>query len=300
MGFMVKTKKYSSIVGNVFVIHDSMFPIYLIRGPKNIMIDCSILAKGREIEENVAGILENDAIDTVLLTHSHYDHTGACAYLQARHHFNIIASQRTKEILQNPKAIEFIDKLNQEFKHLLNQNNPMHVTMPENISAAHEGDMIPVSQNQRLHVYETPGHTRCSLSFLLRPENILFPGDAAGVMEKNSAIKPLFLSSYTQYVASLERISALNAEMLALPHNQVIKGRKNIKAFLNRSLLETQNLKNKILQELQSSSDFNAIAEKLFSQEYPRPTIEGPREALLINLTAMVKSIYYEFVKIVE
>jgi 2-aminobenzoylacetyl-CoA thioesterase len=297
---MVKIKNYSNLVGNVFVIHDPMFPIYLIRGSKNIMIDCSILAKGREIEAGIVGIFGNDTLDTVLLTHSHYDHTGACAYLQARHHFNIIASQRTKEILQNPKAIEFIDKLNQEFKHLLNQNNATHVTMPENISAVHEGDKIPVEQNQWLQVYETPGHTRCSLSFLLRPENILFPGDAAGVMEKNSAIKPLFLSSYTQYVASLKKISALNAEILALPHNQVIKGRKNIKAFLNRSLLETQNLKNKILQELQTSSDFNAIAEKLFNLEYPLPTIEGPREALLINLTAMVKSIYYEFVKIYE
>jgi glyoxylase-like metal-dependent hydrolase (beta-lactamase superfamily II) len=295
---MAKIKKIANIASNVFVIHDSMFPIYIIRGPKNIMVDCSILAKGAEIEENLAKILGNDKIDTVLLTHSHYDHTGACAYLQARHHFNIIASQRTKEILQNPKAIEFIDKLNQEFKHLLEQDNSMRVAMPENIGAVHEGEKISVSQNQWLQVYETPGHTRCSMSFLLQPENILFPGDAAGVMEKNSTIKPLFLSSYTQYVASLEKIIALNSEILALPHNQVIKGRKNVQKFLNHSLLETQKLKTKIFQELQMSTDFNAIAEKLFSQEYTLPTIAGPREALLINLTAMVKSIYYEFIKI--
>jgi glyoxylase-like metal-dependent hydrolase (beta-lactamase superfamily II) len=297
---MVKIKSFSKIASNVFVIHDSMFPIYLIRGPKNIMIDCSILAKGPEIEAGLANILGNDKIDTVLLTHSHYDHTGACAYLQAKHNFNVLTSQRTKEILQNPKAIEFIDKLNQEFKRLLNQDNSMRVIMPENISAVHEGEKIPISQNQWLQVYETPGHTRCSLSFLLQPENILFPGDAAGVMEKNNTVKPLFLSSYTQYIASLEKISALDAEILALPHNQVIKGRKNIKSFFNRSLQETQKLKNIIFQELQIGTDFNAIAEKLLNLEYSLPTINGPREALLINLTAMVKSIYYEFVKIVE
>ena len=297
---MVKMKNFTNIAGNVITIHDSMFPIYLIRGLKNIMVDCSILAKGAEIEANLVRILGNDKIDTVLLTHSHYDHTGACAYLQARHHFNILASQRTKEILQNPNAIEFIDKLNQEFKRLLKQDNSMRVTMPENISAIHEGDKIPVSQDQWLQVYETPGHTRCSLSFLLQPENILFPGDAAGVMEKNSTIKPLFLSNYNQYLASLEKISALNAEILALPHNQIIKGRKNVREFFNRALQEAQNLKDEIFKELQISTDFNSIAEKLSRQEFSLPTIDGPREALLINLTAMVKAIYFEFVKIVE
>ena len=300
MGIVVKKKTISNLQANVFTVHDPMFPLYVIRGKENLLIDCSILAKAEDIEIKLNKLLGKEKIDLVLLTHSHYDHTGACAYLQARHHFNILASQRTKEILQNHKAIEFIDKLNQEFKHLLNQDNSMHVTMPENISTVHEGDKISVSQNQWLQVYETPGHTRCSLAFLLQPENILFPGDAAGVMEKKGAIKPLFLSSYSAYIESLKKIDALETEILALPHNQVIKGRKNVHEFFSCSLLETKKLKNKIFQELQLSADFNAIAEKLFSQEYSLPSIDGPREALLLNLTAMVKSIYYEFVKIVE
>jgi len=297
---LVKIKKIIGITDNVFAINDPMFPIYVIRGPKNVMVDASILAKATEIEANLVEILGTGKIDTLLLTHSHYDHTGACSFLQEKHHFNIIASQRTNEILQNPKAIEFINKLNQEFKRLLKLDNQLLVTMPENISPVHEGDKIPIAQNQWLQVYETPGHTRCSISFLLQPENILFPGDAAGVMEKNSVIKPLFLSSYIQYISSLEKISKLDAEILALPHNQFIKGRKKVKAFFNRSLLETEKLKNIIFKELQTSQDFNAIGEKLLNLEYSLPTIAGPREALLINLSAMVKAIYYEFVKKVE
>ncbi|MCX6555836.1 MAG: MBL fold metallo-hydrolase [Candidatus Aminicenantes bacterium] len=296
----MKIKKVEEIAANVFVINDSMFPIYVIRGQKKIMVDASILAKGDEIERNLAEIMGNDKVDTLLLTHSHYDHTGACAYLQAKQHFNIIASQRTMEILQNPKAIEFIDKLNQEFKRLLNQDNALRVTMPENISAVHEGDAIPVGENRWLQVYETPGHTRCSISFLLLPENILFPGDAAGVMEKNGLVKPLFLSGFSPYIGSLEKISRLNPEILALPHNRIIRGRKNVKDFFDRSQQETVKLKETISRELQASSDFAAIGEKLLDLEYPLPTIAGPREALLINLTAMVKVIFHEFIKKIE
>lgn len=297
---MVKIKKYSPVAGNVVVIHDPMFPVYVIRGQKNILIDCSILARGPDIEAALIDILNTAQIDTLLLTHSHYDHTGASTYLQARHNFAVISSQRTMEILNNPKAIEFIDKLNLEFFRLLGLESRSHVTMPENVSIVHEGDKIFVSPSQWLQVYETPGHSRCSISFLLQPENILFPGDAAGIIEKNKTIKPLFLSSYTQYVASIKKLSTLNAEILALPHNQFIAGRKNIGDFFNRSLAETQKLKDTIVRELQQDIDFSSIAKKLSANEYALPTVDGPREALLINLTAMVKSIYFELVKKVE
>jgi glyoxylase-like metal-dependent hydrolase (beta-lactamase superfamily II) len=297
MGIMVDKKAFSRLRANVFVVHDQMFPLYVIRGEQNILIDCSILAKAGEIEENLSSLLGNERITLALLTHSHYDHTGTCAYLQARHHFNISASQRTKEIMQNPDAIEFMDKLNQDFKRLLKQDNSLHLTMAENISVVHEGDKIPVVQNQWLQVYETPGHTRCSLSFLLQPENILFPGDAAGIIEKSGKIKPLFLSSYTLYEQSLIKLGAIKANILALPHNTAIKGEKKIREFFQKSLSETQKLKEYILAELRNTIDFALIAEKILNREFTFPTILGPRETILINVTAMVKSIFNEFVK---
>ena len=275
-----------------------MFPLYLIRGAKTALVDCAILAKAGEIEAKLAALLGDEGIDMVLLTHSHYDHTGACSRLQVKYGFEIVASRRTKEILENDKAVAFIDDLNQKFKEILNDHSPSVFTKPRDIRAVGESDRIPISSGQHIEVFETPGHTRCSISFLLRPENILFPGDAAGVMEKNGTIKPLFLSSYTQYEASLKKLLALDAEVLALAHNTAIRGREKVKEFLGDSLAETRKLKGKILAWLGQSNDFGRIAEKILAEEYALPTIMGPREALVINVTSMVKSIYYEFVKI--
>ncbi len=275
-----------------------MFPLYVIRGEQNVLVDCAILAKAGEIEKKLTTLPGDGRIGMVLLTHSHYDHTGACSVLQEKHGFKIIASQRTKEVLENDKAIAFIDDLNQKFKKILGDTSGSVFTKPRNIRAVKENDIIPLGGGQELEVFETPGHTRCSISFLLKPELILFPGDAAGVMEKNGSIKPLFLSSYTQYEASLKKLLALDAEVLALAHNTAIRGRERVKEFLGGSLAETRKLKGKILAWLGQSDDFGDIAEKILAEEYALPTIMGPREALVINVTSMVKSVYYEFVKI--
>lgn len=297
MGIVVKIKTISNLQANVFTIHDPMFPLYVIRGKQNLMIDCSILAKAKDVEAKLRELLGNEKIDLALLTHSHYDHTGACSYLQEKFGFEIIASLRTKEILENDKAIEFIDNLNQKFKNILNDHSDSVFTKPAHIRGVGENEKIRISDSQWIEIFETPGHTRCSISFLLKPENILFPGDAAGVIEKSGKIKPLFLSSYTLYEKSLKKLISLKAATLAFPHNTAIKGENKVQEFLRSSLRETQKLKEKILTALQSTTDFALIAENILNQEYTLPAIMGPREALLINVTAMVKSIFYEFLK---
>jgi glyoxylase-like metal-dependent hydrolase (beta-lactamase superfamily II) len=297
MGIMVKRKTFSNLQENVYTIHDPMFPLYVIRGKQNLMIDCSILAKAKDIEIKLHELLGKEKIDLVLLTHSHYDHTGACSYLQEKHGFGIVASMRTKEILENDKAIEFIDNLNQKFKKILNDQSASIFAKPVRVRGVGENETIRISDSQMINVLETPGHTRCSISFLLKPENILFPGDAAGVVEKSGKIKPLFLSSYSLYEQSLKKLITIKADMLALPHNTAIKGGGKVQEFLKSSLRETQKLKKEILAALQKTNDFALIAENILSQEYTLPAIMGPREALLINVTAMVKSIFYEFVK---
>lgn len=292
-------RSFFNLQANVWVLQDPMFPLYVIRGERRLLVDCGILAKARETEKKLESLLGGEKIDMVLLTHSHYDHVGSCTILQEKHGFEIIASTRTKEILESDKAVAFIDDLNQKFKKLLDDRSDTVFSKPCRVRGVKENDIIELSQGQMIEVFETPGHTRCSVSYLLMPENILFPGDAAGVVETNGKIKPLFLSSYSQYERSLEKLASIKAVTLALPHNLAVRGKDNTREFLSRSLMETRKLKEVIIAELEKSGDFEQIAEKLLEMEYFSPTIMGPREALLINVTAMVKNVFYEFMKAV-
>ena len=104
-------------------------------------------------------------------------------------------------------------------------------------------------------------------------------------------------SFHMKFCTSAPFDAALKADVLALPHNTAVKGGEKVQEFLHDSLRETQKLKEEIVTALRNTIDFALIAENILNREYSLPTIMGPREALLINVTAMVKSIFHEFVK---
>lgn len=109
-----------------------------------------------------------------------------------------------------------------------------------------EEDTIQVGNKQNLAFFFTPGHTRCSVSYYLTQNGILFPGDALGVVEKNGNIRPLFLSDYSAYIKSILLLSQLTVKTLALPHNTAIKGEDQKKPSQINILAMIRAVKNSI------------------------------------------------------
>jgi glyoxylase-like metal-dependent hydrolase (beta-lactamase superfamily II) len=295
----IRTFDYIDEQQRIIVIYDSMFPLYIIKGQKNFLIDSGVTTKGRAFYENITHVLaetgsEGAGIQSLLLTHSHWDHVGSSYYLQGKFNFDVYASMRTVELLQKPKVIQFIDRLNQDYKKMVNDTSDRVFDRLANLHPLNEGERIAIDEDRYFEVLLVPGHTRCSTAYLLQPQKILFPGDSVGVMETDGSIKPLFLSSYTHYIQSLEKLIGLKAEVLCFSHNRVIKGKEKVKHYLQRSLNRTHEVKEEIISILKQHNDIPEIARMLHRRLFPRPTLMGPEEALLINLEAMVKSIQKE------
>jgi glyoxylase-like metal-dependent hydrolase (beta-lactamase superfamily II) len=291
---MVKVKKFENIDENLILIHNKVFPLYIVKGEKNFLIDCGATALVHTFLDGINRVMDGQNIDALLLTHTHWDHTGAASALQNEYHFEVLGSHRSVDLLSKSKVVKIINRLNQDYKKQVGDTSDTAFEMPGNLKGLGEGDRIRIDEDRYFEVIETPGHTRCSLSYLLQPEKILFPGDAAGVIEQDGSIKPLFLSSYRQYEESLLRLMNIEAAILAFPHNRYIRGPQRIKDFLNRSLMRTRQVRDFILQSLTEPYEVDRIAEDLVSKEFPRPTLLGPKEALMINMKAMVKVIARE------
>ena len=98
-----------------------------------------------------------------------------------------------------------------------------------------EGDAIAVD-DLSWRVLETPGHSDCSISLHDAAER------RAGDLRRHRAIIfpspedwwPNYFSGYAAYVASIERLAALDAEILCLSHNGAVVGRDDVREYFRR------------------------------------------------------------------
>ncbi len=297
---MVKEKSYDFIDERVMVIYDRTFPLYLIRGEKNILVDAGPAARALELINTLPRILKETGnmnepgIDTLLLTHSHWDHVGGGSHLQQHFNFNVLASKRTAELLSKSKVIQLIDRMNQGYKTLIEDQSNTHFTGLTRIESLGDGSTIQVDDRTELKVFAVPGHTKCSLAYLLTPQKILFPGDAAGLMEPDGTIRPLFFSSYSDYENSIRTLLDLEAEVIALPHNKPIKGEIRVKSFLKASLRKTREVRDTIQEYLEEGRNATQVSELIYEQEFPNISFMGPRDILIMNLESMVRSVLHE------
>ncbi|MEN8223357.1 MAG: MBL fold metallo-hydrolase [Acidobacteriota bacterium] len=286
---------YTELTENIFVLHEKMFPLYLIRGEKNFLIDTSISAYGESIGDKLKEILGEEKVHNILLTHSHYDHTGALPYLQNKSGCQIAGSGRTIELLEKPEVRDFIADMNTGFNKVLGSEKIEKFPELKDLVSLREGDRIKIDEKRYFEIIDTPGHTKCSISFLLMPEKILFPGDAAGVTERNGKNKPLFLSDYSSYVLSLKKLLKVEAEMLCPPHNKYIIGKERVREHLEKSLKSAIILKEKIEKALESGEGIEEVSETILEKEFPQPTVQGPAKAFNINLLSMVHAVFKIF-----
>jgi glyoxylase-like metal-dependent hydrolase (beta-lactamase superfamily II) len=288
---MTIRKAIVELPNNLYTLQEGMFVLYLIRGQKSILIDTAIHANRKSILSKIRSILGSNPLDYIFLTHSHYDHTGSLSYIQKHTGAHIYGSERTIELLKKPDVRLFITEMNNRFNRLLGTEEMTGFPELEHMHGLKNGDTISLGNGNLLKVISTPGHTKCSISFLLNPGDIIFPGDSTGVIERNGKIKPLFLSDYNMYLSSLKKIEGISPKILALPHNTPIMGKEKVHDFLNMSIQASELLGNKIMTALKKGNEPERISVEIMEKEYPMPTVEGPRKAFNINLMAMIKAV---------
>ena len=277
-------------------------PMLIIGSEKAALIDQGMSFCGNEMVEKIEHALDGRELDYAIMTHSHYNHIEGLYHLKKKWN-NIItlAHQHCMDILEKESALRKINDLF-EVARL------MYAPAAEQISeedmkyykvdmAIKEGDYIDLG-DRGLRVMHTPGHTECSLSFVLEPLDIIFPNESIGVLEADGTILTAFDKSYKSTVESIDRCKAVGAEHIVSPHFGPVP--ENIKEkYWDMAKESAEMSKNFILKRYTEGKTPEEILRE-YKQAFWIDGVDDDRqpiEAFLINVRAMIAVIWKEFVE---
>lgn len=149
--------------------------------------------------ERILSVLEENklTLKKILLTHGHFDHTGACVELRKRTGAEICIHEKDAELLADgEKALAFFE--------------PRLVYKPFAADVLlSDGDVVDVD-GLRLAVILTAGHTRGSVCYIA--ENHIFVGDTvfAGSVGRTDC----YGGNFKEQCDSLRRLSELHGEYI--------------------------------------------------------------------------------------
>ena len=240
---------------------------------------------------------DSQKLDFLFVTHSHYDHLGAVPYLKRMiPGLGLGAHERVSALMRKDSVIAMMNRLSdvqRGFFKDITSDEDVTITTMETEHILKEGDEIGLG-GLTCRVYEVPGHTKDSLAFYFPEIKAIFTGEAAGVPEsrEGNGIQVCFLSSYDEYLTSMEKIISLQPQYLCLGHGWVFTD-DDAADYLRSSLDATPAFRTLIESYLDhANGDMEQATLTMTGKEYDeRGVIMQERNAYITNLIAQVRLI---------
>lgn len=271
--------------------------IYLIVGSKKTaVVDTGMAYSTEGLLDNIRDILKGRPLDYILLTHSHYDHiSGIPAMKRVWPKVEVFGGAYVKHVFESPKAKKLIEKLNREAEKLY------HGTIPPDFDTnvftvdhvISEGSRIRLG-NHTLIAYDTPGHTRDSMAFLM-DGTYLFASETTCIITDSGTYIPNYLVSYKASEESIKKCAALPMRYVLVPHSAPYDLEEK-PDFWKYCMQEMAHSKDVVLEMHEKGATVDEIVE-VFESLYRDEDVkrEQPLEAFIINQKSMIGAVLREF-----
>ena len=212
--------------------------------------------------------LKEDRIRGIIILHAHFDHIGIVPFFRRWNpDLKIYASARGWETLSDPKHIDTIN----QFSRALTERMKIRVTYtPEELDWAvglsgdriSDGYVIDLGDRQ-IQMFETPGHSSCSVSAYVPQIKALFPSDGGGIPYKGTILAAAN-SNFTLYLESLKKLETLPIDYLCADHFGYVCG-DEAKTYISSSIDSAMKERARLEEIYRRSFDVDAAAREAAS-----------------------------------
>ena len=215
--------------------------VYLLEGEKASMLisgGMSYLVPDLLEQFGSFGIDESE-IGKLLILHAHFDHAGIVPFFKRRNpRLQIYASARGWKVLQNRKAIQTINEFSRMVAERMRREEVYaryDLDWKEGAAGmtVAEGDSIDLG-GLEARIFETPGHSSCSISAYVPKLKALFASDGGGV-PYGEIIVASGNSNFTDFQKSLEKLKDLETDYVCADHYGYVVG-DEAKGFIRRTI----------------------------------------------------------------
>jgi glyoxylase-like metal-dependent hydrolase (beta-lactamase superfamily II) len=284
------------ITDDFYALGTPDYPVYLLKGKQPVLFDAGMTFMGpRYLDDLKASLGDRQRLAYLFLTHSHFDHSGAAPFLKRKiPGLKVAASRLAGEIFNRPNAIKLIQSLSQGMEEKFRDQIGNHDVTFQGLDldrTFEDGEIVELEDGIRIQVISTPGHTRDAVSYYLPHLKALVAGEAVGTVDRKSAIRPVFLSSYDDYLDSLEKLRPLEVQILLFGHLYFVTG--DAQEMIVRAIESTRAFAQRIEQELDAAGgDQEMVVQKIFNEDRRERNLMGMEDRpMLLNLAAQVKAI---------
>ncbi len=183
-----------------------------------IMIDSGAGRSARTLVSNIESAgLDPKKISTLILTHCHIDHIGAAPYFRETFGCKLAAHDLDARAIEDGDAV----------MTAANWYETDFPPTPVDIRFTAEHEILRFGAEE-LHLLHTPGHTPGSMSIYMdrSGKRILFGQDIHG------PFLPSFKSDVGRWHKSMEKLLALNADILCEGHFGIFQTKEQVRKYI--------------------------------------------------------------------
>jgi 2-aminobenzoylacetyl-CoA thioesterase len=206
--------------------------MYLAKGDRYMLIGGGGQWVVPALEEQIEAYgIDMQRVQYLLIGHSHYDHCGAVPYLQKKYpHIEILASHGAAKLFDMEKAVKNMQKFSRLAMDAMGVPDEVNGIPLEfdNVRLARslgEGDRVDLGDGLNFEVFESPGHSRCSLIAYAPEQKWLFPSDSMPVpCEGGKRLMCTASEGYNAYISSLRKLEDRPIDLCAWEHYGYMTG----------------------------------------------------------------------------